>query len=557
MTIPKGAILLALAALSGLFAVFVATTGGIDAEIGDLPVRSRSWQRPVAIALLLALAGVIRARAWIPSVTTGVARVLPLALACWSAAAAVALGTFAAGGADSYGYISQAELLVQGRLTMNAGQWPEFRWPDVPRTLTPLGYTAGPAPGVYAPIYPPGLPLVMAVFRLVHPLGVFFVGPLCAAAAVWLCARLGREMNDDVAGAAAAVLLSFSPTFLFQSLQPMSDVPVTAAWMAALVLARQSWRGSAVWAGVFASIAILIRPNLAPLSALVIAASADARRLRGPVATTVAMIPGVALLCAIQYVRFGSPVGSGYGSFDQLFSLDNIVPNLALYPRWLMDLHTPFIVLWLLAPLWILRAPIRVRRFAWCGYAFCLAVVLAYLPYASFRPEEWLYTRFLLPAIPLMLLFGMLLVLQGLRRTAPRAAEPAALLLAAGLATWTGLTATSRGLLALRAIEQRYPLVGEYVRDHLPASAFVVAMQHSGSIRHYAGRGTLRWDLLDPASLDRAVRELRDAGHDPFLIVDAGEEADFRNRFAPAGQNSIDRLMLIATIHRTRVYRFQ
>ena len=62
------------------------------------------------------------------------------------------------------------------------------------------------------------------------------------------------------------------------------------------------------------------------------------------------------------------------------------------------EAHSPLIWLWLLAPLWFRRAPARTRTFGWITYGFAAAVFVAYLPYVYFRPDEWSYTRFLLPA---------------------------------------------------------------------------------------------------------------------------------------------------------------
>ena len=74
----------------------------------------------------------------------------------------------------------------------------------------------------------------------------------------------------------------------------------------------------------------------------------------------------------------------------------------------------------------------------------------------------------------------------------------------------------------------RRPLAGIFVRDRLPAMAFILAAQHSGSIRCYAGRPTLRWDLLGAGHLDEVLAALRAQGFDPFLVVDGGEIEAFR-----------------------------
>jgi hypothetical protein len=109
----------------------------------------------------------------------------------------------------------------------------------------------------------------------------------------------------------------------------------------------------------------------------------------------------------------------------------------------------------------------------------------------------------------------------------------------------------------MRAQESKYPRAGAFVREHLPPTAFVFAMQHSGSIRYYAGRPTIRWDLLDAGALDEAVADLRDAGHEPFVVVDAGEDAAFRRKFDAAGQAAIKKLQPLATLGDARVYAFR
>src|SRR6188474_3839691 len=108
-------------------------------------------------------------------------RALPLLIVLWGGIAALVFGTYAAGGADSFGYISQAELIAHGRLTEPMPSDPAFDWPDVPATLTPLAFTRGPNPRVLVPVYPPGLPLLMAPLAWIHPSAVFLVVPLCAA----------------------------------------------------------------------------------------------------------------------------------------------------------------------------------------------------------------------------------------------------------------------------------------------------------------------------------------------------------------------------------------
>ncbi len=574
---------LALAAAFAAIAVFIALTGGVDTKISGITVRARSWERPALLAGACVLWALSRLHDDVLRVAPLVARRLPVAAMAWVFCAGIAFGTFAAGGADSYGYVSQAGLFMHGhvveRIPLDLDR--ANAWPDVPGTLAPLGYTRGPSRALLSPTYPPGLPLLMAPATLIHPDALFLIVPFCGALAVWCCWRLGAQLGEPLAGALAAVLLAASPTFLYQSVQPMSDVPATAFWMLALLLARRPGLGGAICAGGVASIAILIRPNLAPLLLLIVATVITApagRRLLRASLCAVAAVPGIVLLGAIQNIRYGSPLASGYGEFHDLFSLSNVMPNLARYPGWLAETHTPLIWLWIVAPLWIamssrgrvaapavsdppaLRgdagAPDRV--FAAICYAFSAAVLLAYLPYVYFRPEEWFYTRFLLPGLPLMLLLDAAMVLAAARRFFARTGEGIATIVLLVAAAWFAIEARSVGVFDLRNGEQKYPAVGAYARDHLPPSAVLFAMQHSGSLRYYSGRLTVRWDVVDRAALDRAVEVLRSRGQEPYAVVDLPEEdAAFRERFDAAAQKTITRMTTVATIGSTRIYRLE
>ena len=59
-----------------------------------------------------------------------------------------------------------------------------------------------------------------------------------------------------------------------------------------------------------------------------------------------------------------------------------------------------------------------------------------------------------------------------------------------------------------------------------------VQRQHSGSLRIYAGRLTLKYDVLDPAWLDRTIEHLQSIGRRPYFVLDGGEVDAFRLRFA-------------------------
>jgi hypothetical protein len=85
--------------------------------------------------------------------------------------------------------------------------------------------------------------------------------------------------------------------------------------------------------------------------------------------------------------------------------------------------------------------------------------------------------------------------------------------------------------------EQKYSDVGHFIARELPRDAVVIAIGHSGSVRYYSGRRTLRYDWLAAEWLDRAVAYLRSTGATPYLVLEAPEIVEFREKFR--GQKSV------------------
>ena len=560
--------LLAGTLLAAGYAVVLAATGGFNIEIAGVRLRSRSWLRPALLASTGAVVFALVARARIGALwahasragqTTRFAAALAISAAAWTVVAGILFGSYASGGADSYGYVGQARLFAQGKLTDTVPIRAEFVWPDVEATLTPLGFRVGRSRGVIAPLYPPGLPLLLAPLAAWSETGIYLVVPAFGALLVWLTYRLGRSLGDPAAGAIAAALVSVSPTFLYQLVQPMSDVPAAACWLAGLLLGSRGTMSATALSGAVCSLAILIRPNLAPLAGLVAVAaifSTAELRLRRLLLFAGALAPGLIVLGWIQNVRYGSPLASGYGTVSDGFATRNIVPNLARYPRWLTETHTWFIWLSLAAPVWILR---RAQRpvVAWTAAALAMSTWVAYLPYTYFHAHEWFYTRFLLLAIVVMLLFASSVALLFVRRLREGWRLPVTLSLLAVLVGVSLHTARTHAAFDIRTQERKYPLAGEFVRERLPPKAFVLAAQHSGSIRYYANRPTLRWELLSPSQLDQVLAIFRAQGYEPFLVVDAAEYENFRERFLATNQRAVQHLKPLAVLGDTRVFAFE
>jgi hypothetical protein len=229
----------------------------------------------------------------------------------------------------------------------------------------------------------------------------------------------------------------------------------------------------------------------------------------------------------MQNGMYGSPFTSGYGSLDLLFTRDHIGPNLARYPAWLVTTHTPFVALAFVAPFVLADRPARSR--AWWLLAFVVTTFGCYVAYTVY--DAWWFLRFLLPAIPAMIVLASAVTVTWLARLGTTSRTAAFALVTAALVVFQIVTSSDRAVFRLRDFERRFRDGGEYVARKLPPNAVVFTTQQSGSVRFYAGRPTIIWDMLDPAWLDRALDDLRARGYHPYFLFEKQEDLTFRQRF--------------------------
>jgi 4-amino-4-deoxy-L-arabinose transferase-like glycosyltransferase len=458
---------------------------------------------------------------------------LALALAFLTAFLGLWFGTSAASGADAYGYVSQADLWLRGTLIIDEPLADEAPWRNANWTLTPFGYRPGDRRGTMVPTYSPGLPMVMAAFKAAGgPNAVFHVVPLLGALTVWLTFLLGARLGGPIAGLVAAVTLLASPAFLFQLMWPMSDVPATTWWLLSMVLAVRGAPAATAGAGLSAALAILTRPNLAPLVlpmlAFVVGRARDRReRLVHGALFMCAMLPGPIAVAVINQHLYQSAFSSGYGTFSTIYQSAHLAPNLAHYFGWLLETQTPYILLALLAPFVLRRREDpSVRAITALALAVSAAVLLSYLWYTTF--DSWTYLRFLLPAFPMLLALAAAVLVT----IAPSGSGRRALVVGivvtvvAAWGVWNG-----RAAFQVRADEARYLAAGRLATG-LPASAVIVSNQHSGSLRHYGGRVTLRFEWLDPDMYVPALEHLQRLNRPVYAVLDDWEREVFRARYA-------------------------
>lgn len=463
-------------------------------------------------------------------------------------------------------HVSQADLWLKRNLTVTVPLAATAPWPEPVVTFMPHGFRPARSGPALVPMTAPGLPLLMAATKsIAGHCAMFLVTPLSGALLVWITFAIGRRLESDALGLAAAWLVATSPAVLAMLVAPMSDVPAAAFWAAAIYFTLGTARRSAALAGLTASAAILIRPNLVPLAAVLVlwrlwtalkpcateTATQDCptpvpQALRAVVPMIAGMLPGCLFIAWINNSLYGSPLASGYGTLSALFSVAHVPANLERYSRWLMQSQTPlaaFGIAALLLPLNTVWPTLPLRRAARLFGTTVLVVWALYLVYLPF--EAWWFLRFLLPAWPAMCL-GSAALLVRMARTRRMVWRAVAMAILASVGVRNLSYASTHGAFPSGEGDHRYVSVAKMVEQATEPSAVIFTGQHSGPIRYYAGRAIIRIDYLDRAWLDRAVEWLSVQGNHPYFLLEEWELIEFQERFGAS--NALGRTALSPVI---------
>jgi hypothetical protein len=557
---------LAISVFFGVLVILAVQTvvGGFRLDAFGVRLSNNSFVRPVVVLLLItaflfrpsmraAVVGDLKkADALLERVSPVIAGVAALA----ALTVGLLWGTRAAGGSDSYCYIGQAVEFAQGRTRLLEPLRERVSVPRADLVFAPVGFIPG-AHGGAVPMCAPGLSLLMApAWKIGGDPLLHAVVPALGALAVWLTFVLARNLQDRTTGASAAGLVCASPIFLYQVVQPMSDVPAAAFWLATFAAVMRKHAGHELAGGFLASMALLIRPNLAPALLPVCALVALVSRVRGTLYFLAGLAPGCALLLWLNDARYGSAFRTGYGDTHDLFSFSHALPNASRYLEWTLASHTPFILLAFAAPLamQLRRIPFDSgqRAFVWSALAFALVVFVSYLPYSIF--DAWWYTRFLLPALPFALILASFTLVALASKARLRSVVIVPIL--TGLLAWSVSYARSHEAFALKDLERRYISAGTYVGQTLPANAIVMTIQESGAVRHYGGRPAALWDAIAPDALDETIAHFQSVGLHPYLLLEDGELAGFRERFQGERFGALDWRPLAKITERVTVWLF-
>ncbi len=547
--------LLWIAAILAAVAVLLAVSGGVRATVGGFRISARSPVGASAAALATVVAWWAMARrakaanadlASIAATLEGHSAPVIGCIALLSGVVAAVFATNSAAGADASGYLSEAAQWASGHIFHREALAGTPGVTD-PWLTAPLGWRPSPLVGLQSSTYPPGLPLLMAIpYALGGTTAAGLIVVMSAAVAVWATGGLAARIAGGAAGVMAAVTIAVSPILLFQSIQPMSDVPVTAAWLLTWVLLIPG-SGRFFLAGTATALAVLIRPNLAPLAAVpLFLIGWHVRRI---IVFSIPVALAGAVLLWLQWQWYGSPFRSGYGTADELFAIGNIGANATRYFWWLST-TSPVL---LIAPLGIIMLwrQVATRVLA----AFATLVVAAYLIYAVF--DVWSYLRFLLPALAVAAVFTGGAIAIALRRLPVAWRLVGALIVALSLLAHGVSQARALDVFRLANQQRRVEQVADFISMTLPVDAVIISGEQSGSLRYYTGRSILRWDTASPESLASALVALGPSGVPVVVALDAWEREPFRAKFTGLARVSLEwpAAFEAGTSHRTHVWR--
>lgn len=428
-----------------------------------------------------------------------------------------------AGGSDNSGYFNEARLF--SHLTVHTQPRALEGLPPAgapPYLYVPLGFKPAPGnPSRIVPTYPPGLPLLLvpaariAGWRHAGDLALILHSLAGLALAFALGRMFGLSAPWSLFGCA---VLAASPLYLYTSLQALSDVPATV-WATAAVLAAWKSRERANWAlpaGLALGVAFLVRPSnfLVALPMLIAFGLSPKRWLLAAAGA----VPGIAAWMAINHAAYGGYLESGYGAIGNEFHAGLVAGTLKFCIRLLPRLLGPTIMA---APAVVLVGRLGARRAAVLA-SWILAYVAFYSAYRWTR-EDWWFLRFLLPAIPALIVCGLLVVQACFERLRP-SLQPALMRTLAGFLVAASLCAETAQTLALDAWaigrgEQKYVRVADWLRANLPRNSVIVASQFSGALFFYTDFTLLRADQIDAATARRIQEAARAAKRPVFGVA--------------------------------------
>lgn len=424
--------------------------------------------------------------------------------------------------------------------------------------------------------FPPGYPLILALAGWLGGLQLFKAVSLAfAAGSVWLTHRIATTLVGRRGALVAAGLFAISPVILDFSHRVLSEAPFTFLLLAAVSAALGDRRvGTAALAA--AAAAFFTRTaGLAVLLTLVVWAllARDRRRFVAASLVSLACVVGWAL-----YQHLAQPAHPGY--LQQLIQVNPYVPeagtvrpvdfpvraatNLWRYVS--SELPGSFgfptmrnatvtgtalagVVLGSLTLFGWLRTAVAELRVAHLLVAFYVGLILLW-------PPVWTDRRFLLPVLPLLVIFGVAGAAYARERLGPRLGYASMGLAAAGLATMALMSSVAvvpgrvacqfafrNGQACDRPQYREFYAMGRWASENTPPGS-VIANRSPATFYLFSRRqGDLYPYSQDPSVVIRGLEEM---GAD-YVLVDR-LSATTAMYLIPALAAHLDRFEVVHTV---------
>ncbi|MBL0174509.1 MAG: glycosyltransferase family 39 protein [Ignavibacteria bacterium] len=197
----------------------------------------------------------------------------------------------------------------------------------------------------FSPNWPPGLPYYLSSVHAL--LGAGEVVSRIAMLLLYipfslLLAGLAGKLAGSRAASVAALLFAFSPAFVFHSIEPLTQLPVTVCLLAMMAAMLSQLRAPALWKlaalGLCAAGALLVRPSAGIIA---LAAAGYLAWKQRSVAAAVVPLAVLAFVVGAWMLKAGEMGGHGavinYNNARNFFYGNN--PHTPLYRTWWFGSH--------------------------------------------------------------------------------------------------------------------------------------------------------------------------------------------------------------------------
>jgi hypothetical protein len=288
---------------------------------------------------------------------------------------------------------------------------------------------------------------------------------------------------------------------------------------------RTSW---AVPAGIAFGIAVLVRPG--DLLLVIALALALPPRPRAFLLFLLGSAPPAAFFLFWNQAAFGNPFRTGYSpDLPGGLSAANFPGRFRFYGVWLVRMLSPLVIAG-----WALAA--ASRRFAARDRALLLlwfgSFFLFYCFWAAW--ETWWYTRFLLPAIPALLLASLLAARNALQPGEYGGGVVLRRVLSvvafAVVLAFEAYVIRDRAVLRAAEGDKVYAEASRWAETKVPPHSFVVSRDMSGALRYYTGLTPVRWDRVEPDQSPVLKERARTRGFQWFALTLPAENGELEKR---------------------------